>query len=168
MKSLVKISAVFVATLSVSHFVVAASHVPSLEASVNALSVEDRAAFEQNSQALTGMNADVEAAVQQVRVQSAVEQGLMSAEEAKNMETALSIIEANQDKFNFDVQAAIGEAYEAGLVTQDQIVQTLQAFDSLSDSAKSLVGNEGFDAVEGNPFYDQLSDADKAIVDSVE
>ena len=168
MKSLVKIFAVFLATLSVSHVVVAASHVPSLEASVNALSVEDRAAFEQNSQALTGINADVEAAVQQVRVQSAVEQGLMSAEEAKNMETALSIIEANQDKFNFDVQAAIGEAYEAGLVTQDQIVQTLQAFDSLSDSAKSLVGNEGFDAVEGNPFYDQLSDADKAIVDSVE
>lgn len=168
MKPLVKISAVFVATLSASHVVVAASHVPSLESSVNALSVEDRAAFEQNSQALTGMNADVEAAVQQVRVQSAVEQGLMSAEEAKNMETALSIIEANQDKFNFDVQAAIGEAYDAGLVTQDQIVQTLQAFDSLSDSAKSLVGNDGFDAVEGNPFYDQLSDADKSIVDSVE
>lgn len=92
------------------------------------MSPADRQAFEQNSQALTGINADVDAAVQQVRVQAAVEQGVMTAEEAQNMETALSILEANEDKFNFDVQDAIGQAYEAGLVTQDQIVQTLQAF----------------------------------------
>ena len=168
MKRLVKISAVFVVTLSVSHVVVAASHVPSLEASVNALSVEDRAAFEQNSQALTGMNADVDTAIQQVRVNKAVEEGLMTPEEAQNMETALSILEANADNFNFDVKAAIADAYDQGLVTQDQIVQTLQAFDSLSDAAKLLVGNSEFDAVEGNELYDQLSAADKAIVDSVE
>ena len=168
MKLLPKRSVLVLATLSMSQVVLAASHVPSLEVSVNALSVEDRAAFEQNSQALTGMNADVDSAIQQVRVNKAVEEGLMTSEEAQNMETALSILEANADSFNFDVKAAIAEAYDQGLVTQDQIVQTLQAFDSLSDAAKLSVGNSEFDAVEGNELYDQLSDADKAIVDSVE
>lgn len=166
MKKIALASALVAATLGVSQFASAAAHVPSLEAAVTALSPADRQAFEQNSQALTGINADVDAAVQQVRVQAAVEQGVMTAEEAQNMETALSILEANEDKFNFDVQEAIGQAYEAGLVTQDQIVQTLQAFDSLSDAGKLLVGNEDF--TPGGDLYNQLSDADKAIVDSVQ
>ena len=157
--------AAFVSALPIT--VLAASHVPSLEASVNALSAEDRQSFEQNAEALTAFDGVVAEAVDRAQVSAALEQGLITEEEAADLGTALSIIEENADKFDFDVGLYMTQAIASGEISAEQAANTLEAFNSLSDDAKALVGQEGFAAEAGNAQYDALSDADKAIVDSV-
>ena len=48
----------------------------------------------------------------------------------------------------------------------EEVRQTLEGFNTLSDAGKSLVGNEAFDATDtaDGSLFSQLSDADKAIV----
>ena len=157
--------AMFLSALPVT--ALAASHVPSLEASVNALSAEDRQSFAQNAEALTAFDGVVAEAVDRAQVSAALEQGLITEEEAADLGTALSIIEENADKFDFDVGLYMTQAIASGEISAEQAANTLEAFNSLSDEAKALVGQEGFAAEAGNAQYDALSDADKAIVDGV-
>ena len=54
----------------------------------------------------------------------------------------------------------------SGEFSMEEVRQTLEGFNTLSDAGKSLVGNESFDATDTSDgsLFSQLSDADKAIV----
>jgi len=163
MKKLVLSSVMF---LSVSAF--SETQIPSLQSSLADLNPQQLEVFNENINAAGTLSENVGAAIDQAQVGAALEQGLITQAEAADLNTALQIIEENADKFDFDVNAAITEALAAGEVTAAEVAAITTAFSSLSDAGQSIVGQEAFDAVEGNPLYDSLSAADRAIVDSVE
>ena len=154
-------------TVCLSAGAFAQSHVPSLQSSLADLTPEQREVFNDNVTAAGTLSENVGRAIDQAQVGAALEQGLITQSEAADLNTALEIIEANADKFNFDVNAAITEALAAGDLTAADVAAVTTAFANLSDAGQSIVGQEAFDAVAGNPLYDSLSDADKAIVDGV-
>ena len=64
--------------------------------------------------------------------------------QAADIETALGIVEANAEFFDFDIAGTIAEAISNGVITAAQAAETLKIFNQLSDAGKTLVGNEGF------------------------
>ena len=114
----------------------------------------------------TGISSDLDLAVDTAVINQAVSEGLISETEAADIETALGIVEANAEFFDFDIAGTIAEAISNGVITAAQAAETLKIFNQLSDAGKTLVGNEGFAASSGNSYYDALTDADKALVDS--
>ena len=114
----------------------------------------------------TGITSDLDLAVDTAVINQAVSEGLITETEAADIETALGIVEANAQFFDFDIANTIGEAIANGVITAAQAAETLKIFNQLSDAGKTLVGNEGFAATSGNAYYDGLTDADKALVDS--
>lgn len=140
----------------------AQSHVPSLEASIQALSPGQQQAMESNAEAMTLLNPEIEAAVGSAKVAAALEQGLITEEQAQDLDTAISVIEANAEKFDFDIASYMSEALANGDISAEQAAFTLSAFDQLSEEAKAIVGSEDFD---GNT--DGFSAADAAIIESV-
>ena len=105
-------------------------------------------------------------AVDTAVINQAVSEGLITETEAADIETALGIVEANAEFFDFDIAGTIADAISNGVITAAQAAETLKIFNQLSDAGKTLVGNEGFAASSGNSYYDALTDADKALVDS--
>ena len=79
-------------------------------------------------------------------VNQAFESGLISADEASDVEAALEILEANTQFFDFDLPGLIDELL-AKLVTTDELYTTLDLFNQLSVADKTEVGKESFDPV---------------------
>jgi len=101
----------------------------------------------------------------QNEIEAALEEGLISPEQASDLDIALEIVNANAEYFDFDILQEISDLIEEGEFSEAQIRQTLQAFDSLSDADKALVANEGFDANDpGNALYQQVSAEGKSII----
>ena len=78
----------------------------------------------------------------------------------------LNLPPRHAEYFNFDILEAIGDVIASGEFSMEEVRQTLEGFNTLSDAGKSLVGNEAFDATDtaDGSLFSQLSDADKAIV----
>jgi uncharacterized membrane protein len=131
------------------------------------MSPQERQSFDQNISEAQGLSSEVSRAVDAATVSQALEAGLITEEQASAVSEALEIIEANADSFNFDVQSAIEQGLADGSLTMSQVTETLNAFVQLSDAGKALVGNQAFVPEANNQYYSALSDADKAIVDSV-
>ena len=110
------------------------------------------------------ISVQIDAALDSAMVADALEQGLITQEEAGTLNQALEIIEANIENFDFDIQAMIAEALENGDVNLQQVTETLNAFEQLSDAGKAIVGQETFNPLNGQG---NLSDADWEIVQSV-
>ena len=110
------------------------------------------------------VSAQIDAALDSAMVADALAQGLITQEEAGSLNQALDIIEANIDNFDFDIQAMIAEALENGDVSLQQVTETLNAFDQLSDAGKAIVGQDTFSPINGQG---DLSDADWAVIQSV-
>ena len=101
----------------------------------------------------------------QNEIEAALEEGLISPEQASDLDIALEIVNANAEYFDFDILQEISDLIEEGEFSEAQIRQTLQAFDSLSDADKALVANEGFDANDpGNALYQQVSAEGKSTI----
>ncbi len=101
----------------------------------------------------------------QNEIEAALEEGLISPEQASDLDIALEIVNANAEYFDFDILQEISDLIEEGEFSEAQMRQTSQAFDSLSDADKALVANEGFDANDpGNALYQQLSAEGKSII----
>ena len=145
----------------------AQSHVPSLQSSIADLTPEQRDVFDENITSVGTLSENIGRAIDQAQVGAALEQGLITQAEAADLSSALAIIEANADNFDFDVAGALTEALASGDVTAAEVAAVTSAFANLSEDAQSIVGQEAFDAVPGNELYDSLSDADRAVVDSV-
>ena len=145
----------------------AQSHVPSLQSSIADLTPEQRDVFDENITSVGTLSENIGRAIDQAQVGAALEQGLITQAEAADLSSALEIIEANADNFDFDVAGALTEALASGDVTAAEVAAVTSAFANLSEDAQSIVGQEAFDAVPGNELYDSLSDADRAVVDSV-
>ena len=137
-----------------------ANEVPALGSVLESLSGEEMSSFEESLVGATSLNADIELAFSTETVELALEQGLITEEEAQDVAGALEILEANAEFFQFDIQDVIFQALEEGDVSLDEITLTLNAFNQLSDAGKAIVGQENFDP-------NDLSAADKAIYDSV-
>ena len=150
-----------------SSLVVAQAHVPSLQSSIADLTPEQREVFDENITSVGTLSENIGRAIDQAQVGAALEQGLITEAEAADLSSALEIIEANADNFDFDVAGALTEALASGEVTAAEVAAVTSAFANLSEDAQSVVGQEAFNAVPGNELYDSLSDADKAIVDGV-
>ena len=82
----------------------------------------------------------------QSEIEAALEDGLISPEQASDLDIALEIVNANAEYFDFDILQEISTLIAEGEFSEAQIRQTLQAFDSLSDADKALVASEEFDA----------------------
>ena len=121
------------------------------------------------AQAEGSIDADVDIAISDA-VSEAVAEGLISSEEAVDATAALEIVASNAEFFDFDILEAIGDVIDSGEFTIEEVRETLEGFNSLSDAGKALVGQEGFDTdpnnAEGYALYQSLSAEDQAIVDN--
>jgi len=102
----------------------------------------------------------------QAAIDDAIAQGVIGADDADDAAATLSLVSANAEFFNFDILDAIGSVIEDGTFSMDQVRQTLEGFNNLSDEGKTLVGDRQFDVADTSDgsLFNQLSDADKSIV----
>ena len=139
--------------------------VPSLADVMGSLSSDEISQMENSVAEEGSLSLDMDITVE-AAVSEAIEDGLISADQAEDAAASLELIQANADFFNFDILEAIGEVIESGEFSVEEIRQTLEGFNTLSDAGKSLVGNEEFDVTDtsDSSLFNQLSDADKQIV----
>jgi len=102
----------------------------------------------------------------QAAIDDAIAQGVIGADDADDAAATLSLVSANAEFFIFDILDAIGSVIEDGTFSMDQVRQTLEGFNNLSDEGKALVGDRQFDVADTSDgsLFNQLSDADKSIV----
>ena len=102
----------------------------------------------------------------QAAIDDAIAQGVIGADDADDAAATLSLVSANAEFFNFDILDAIGSVIEDGTFSMDQVRQTLEGFNNLSDEGKALAGDRQFDVADtlDGSLFNQLSDADKSIV----
>ena len=143
------------------------TQVPSLASALEGLSDAELSEVEAevDSGAIDG---DVDVAITDA-VSEAVSEGLITSEEAVDATAALEIVASNAEFFDFDILEAIGEILDSGEVSIDEIRDTLEGFNSLSDAGKAIVGQQNFELTDStyadqNSLFNQLSDTDKAIV----
>lgn len=139
--------------------------VPSLADVMSSMSSDEVSQMESDVASGGSLSMDMDVTVE-AAVNDAVAEGLISAEQAEDAAATLEIVSSNAEFFNFDILEAIGEVIASGEFSMEEVRQTLEGFNSLSDAGKSLVGNESFDATDtaDGSLFNQLSDADKAIV----
>lgn len=139
--------------------------VPSLADVIGTLSSDEISQMESSVADQGSLSFDMDVTVE-AAVSEAIEDGLISAEQAEDAAASLELIQANADFFNFDIVEAIGEVIESGEFSIEEIRQTLEGFNTLSEAGKALVGNEDFDVTDSSDgsLFSQLSDADKQIV----
>ena len=119
--------------------------VPSLADVLNDMNDVEILEMEQSVFDTGALDFDTQSIIQN-EIEAALEEGLISPEQASDLDIALEIVNANAEYFDFDILQEISDLIEEGEFPEAQIRQTLQAFDSLSDADKALVANEGFDA----------------------
>jgi len=138
--------------------------VPSLADVLNDMNDVEILEMEQSVFDTGALDFDTQSMIQN-EIEAALEEGLISPEQASDLDIALEIVNANAEYFDFDILQEISDLIEEGEFSEAQIRQTLQAFDSLSDADKALVANEGFDANDpGNALYQQVSAEGQSII----
>lgn len=139
--------------------------VPSLADVMGSMSEAEVSQMESNVSSAGSLSMDMDVSIE-AAVNDAISEGLISADQAEDAAATLEIISSNAEFFNFDILDAIGEVIESGEFSIEDIRQTLEGFNTLSDAGKALVGNETFDSTDTSDgsLFSQLSDADKAIV----
>jgi len=138
--------------------------VPSLADVLNDMNDVEILEMEQSVFDTGALDFDTQSMIQN-EIEAALEERLISPEQASDLDIALEIVNANAEYFDFDILQEISDLIEEGEFSEAQIRQTLQAFDSLSDADKALVANEGFDANDpGNALYQQVSAEGKSTI----
>lgn len=139
--------------------------IPSLADVMGSMTSEEVSQMESNVSDGGSLSMDMDMSIE-TAVNDAVAEGLISADQAEDAAATLEIVSSNAEFFNFDILDAIGEVIASGEFTMEEVRQTLEGFNTLSDAGKALVGNEEFDAsdTDDGSLFSQLSDADKAIV----
>lgn len=135
------ISAVALATVATGAW----AQVPDLSDALGDLSSAELQDFNDSlTEAPSVITEDLQGTLDVVLVNEALDQGLITESEASQLEGALAIIEKNEDFFNFDLQGLLTQLLDAGFITPQEISDTLQVFDTLTDGDKSIVGDEEF------------------------
>ncbi len=142
--------------------------VPSLASALEGLSDDELSEVEAEVEVGGAIDGDVDIAISDA-VSEAISEGLITSEEAVDATAALEIVASNAEFFDFDILEAIGEVIESGDFSIEEVRDTLQGFNSLSDAGKSIVGQGSFELTDAtysdqNSLFNQLSDADKSIV----
>ena len=143
-----------------------ANDVPALGSVLGGLTGEEMSSFEESLVGAANLNSDIEMAFSAEALDLAIEQGIISQEDAQDVGKALEIIESNADYFDFDLSAVAFDALESGDITLDQLGEMLAVFDQLSDAGKAIVGQEDFELTP--EIEAQLSPEDLALIQSVE
>lgn len=167
MKHFTRLAAIGLASIALSVPAMAqeTSAVPSLADVIGTLSSDEISQMESDVADQGSLSLDMDITVD-AAVNEAIADGLISADQAEDAAASIELIQANADFFNFDILDAIGEVIESGEFSIEEIRQTLEGFNTLSEAGKSLVGNEDFDVTDtsDDSLFNQLSDADKQIV----
>lgn len=167
MKHFTRLAAIGLASIALSVPAMAqeTNAVPSLADVIGTLSSDEISQMESDVAEQGSLSLDMDITVD-AAVNEAIADGLISADQAEDAAASIELIQANADFFNFDILDAIGEVIESGEFSIEEIRQTLEGFNTLSDAGKSLVGNEDFDVTDtsDDSLFNQLSDADKQIV----
>ncbi len=135
--------------------------VPSLSEVFQTLSSDQISAAETAVQGGSTLSFDQDIAVDQA-VSDAVAQGIVSSEDAGDVAATLEIVNSNAEYFDFDILESIGEVLENGF-TVEEVRDTLEAFNNLSNEGKAIVGKEDFSFSDSE--ISTLSEADQAIVE---
>ena len=101
-------------------------------------------------------------------VSEALSEGFITESEAADLTNTIEIYEANAEHFDFDFLATMQAAVEAGGLTAAEASQMMNAFNRLSDTAKSAVGSESFNFDANHADMTALSEADRRIICSVD
>lgn len=124
---------------------VAHAEVPDLAGAIQSLDAAQMSAFEADiGSSESVISADIDFAFDTAVVNEALEQGLITEAEAADLDSALAVVEANQEFFDFDIANMIATLIASGGLTPAQAAETLALFDSLSDADKTIVGQESF------------------------
>lgn len=160
-----------------------AVEIPSLADVVSNMDATELSEMESSIADMGSIAVDVDIAVDasvELAVSEAIEDGLISAEEAADATASLSLVADNAQFFNFDILDAIASIVESGEFTMAEVRSTLEGFNSLSEAGKTVVGQESFDYIAAHdssdpsdPEYiaakaewDSLSAADQAVVEN--
>ena len=111
----------------------------------------------------TTLTVDVQSVIE-AAVSDAISDGFVAPDMRTDTEAAVDIANANAEFFDFDILDEIALLISEGEFTDAQIRSTLEGFNSLSDADKALVGQESFEATDGNALYSQVSAAGKTII----
>lgn len=119
--------------------------IPDLSSSIEALDASQLSAFEADIGGVESViSADVDFAFDTAVVNEALEQGFITEAEAADLDSALEVIEANQEFFDFDIASLIGDLISGGNLTPAYAAETLAIFNGLSDADKAIVGQSSF------------------------
>jgi len=161
------------------------SDVPSLADIIGNMNASELAILENSIGPDSALSADFDITIDNI-VAEAIEEGVISADEATDASATLALVSSNAEYFNFDILDVIGSVIEQGTYSISQVRNTLEGFNTLSDTGKQIVGRQDFDYISAVVTYDpievandtdegrhmaaslaiwnQLSEADKAIV----
>lgn len=114
------------------------AEVPSLADVLSEMSDVEISEMEQSVFDAGALDFDTQSMIQN-EIEAALEEGLISPEQASDVDIALEIVNANAEFFDFDILQEISELIAEGEFSEAQIRQTLQAFDSLSDADKAII-----------------------------
>ncbi|MGC6518374.1 MAG: hypothetical protein ACON49_10170 [Candidatus Puniceispirillaceae bacterium] len=145
------------------------AEVPALADVVSGLDATELSDMETSVTDIGSISADFDVAID-TAVADAIEEGLISADEATDAAASLSIISDNAQFFDFDIIEVVGEIIQSGEFDIADIRQTLEGFNSLSDADKAIVGQQSFDTYGGYYTYacdpsctsQQIADRDPA------
>ena len=161
------------------------SDVPSLADIIGNMNASELAILENSIGPDSALSADFDITIDNI-VAEAIEEGVISADEATDASATLALVSSNAEYFNFDILDVIGSVIEQGTYSISKVRNTLEGFNTLSDTGKQIVGRQDFDYISAVVTYDpievandtdegrhmaasmaiwnQLSEADKAIV----
>ncbi len=161
------------------------AEVPSLAEIIGNMNATELATLERSVGPDNTLSSDFDITIDSI-VAEAINEGVISANDASDATATLALVSSNAEFFNFDILDVIGAVIEEGTYSISQIRSTLEGFNTLSEPGKQLVGNQNFDYFSAVVTYDpvevandtnagrhmaaslaiwnQLSEADKAIV----
>ena len=107
--------------------------VPSLADVMSSMSSEEVSQMESDVSSGGSLSMDMDVTVE-TAVNDAVAEGLISAEQAEDAAATLEIVSSNAEFFNFDILEAIGDVIASGEFSMEEVRQTLEGFNTLSDA----------------------------------
>ena len=140
------ISAVAFATVATSAW----AQVPELGDVLGELSTTELDAFntELDTAVEPMLDIDLDISIDIATVNEAVSQGLITTDEAADLESALSIIEENAGYFDFDFDEFVADALSAGYMTISDVTEVMTIFATLTPEQKTVIGSATFSPYE--------------------
>ena len=116
------------------------AEVPSLAEIIGNMNATELATLERSVGPDNTLSSDFDITIDSI-VAEAINEGVISANDASDASATLALVSSYAVFFNFDILDVIGAVIEEGTYSISQIRSALEGFNTLSEPGKQLVGN---------------------------